>query len=426
MNIKNTLWLTLCLLSAVMASAQVQQGYVRTINRPDRQPVPVANVTLSISGAPNAVLSNQDGTFSFNCTGQSYRIMRVQKQGYQLIDKDVIGRQQPFSPSVRQEIVMVSEEDLEADKSRIEEKAYARAQADYERRLAEIQQQLAAQEITEQQAAQAEVALGDNYRQYVELIGDMAERYAMMDYEGISDLNRQILQCIENAELEKADSLINTKGSMEQRFQEIREQQQTNQQTREFLEQSEKSLAFKVNDLAEDCYSKYTIFESMYQNDSAAFYLERRAALDTTNVEWQNQAGEFINNRLGNYPLALGYYQRVLHQSLFQFGEESEWTATGYNNTGSAYHYQGEYAKALEYHQKALAIREKVLGPEHPDVALSYNNIATIYYSQGDYAKALEYHQKALAIREKVLGPEHPDVAHSYNNIATIYNSQGD
>ena len=256
MRIKKTLMIFLCLLSAVVASAQVQQGYVRTINRPDRQPVPVAHVTLNISGAPNAVLSNEEGVFSFNCIGQSYRIMRVQKQGYQLIDKDVIGRQQPFSPSVRQEIVMVAQEDLEADKRRIEDKAYARAQADYERRLAEIQQQLATQEITEQQAAQAEVALGDNYQKYVEMIGDMAERYAMMDYEGISDLNRQILQCIENAELEKADSLINTKGSMEQRLQEIREQQQANQQAREFLEQSEKSLAFKVNDLAEDCYSK--------------------------------------------------------------------------------------------------------------------------------------------------------------------------
>ena len=140
MKIKRILCLTLCLLSAFMASAQVQQGYVRTINRPDRQPVPVANVTLNISGAPNAVLSNEAGVFSFSCTGQSYRIMRVQKQGYQLIDKDVIGRQQPFSPSVRQEIVMVSQEDLEADKRRIEDKAYARAQADYERRLAEIQQ----------------------------------------------------------------------------------------------------------------------------------------------------------------------------------------------------------------------------------------------------------------------------------------------
>lgn len=115
---------------------------------------------------------------------------------------------------------------------------------------------------------------------------------------------------------------------MEQRFQEIREQQQTNQQTREFLEQ--------------------------------------RAALETTNVEWQNQAGQFIDERLGDYALALTYQQRVLRQSLLQYGEESDWTATSYYAIGITYHKKGDYAKALEYYQKALDILEKALGTEHP------------------------------------------------------------
>ena len=424
MNIKRILWISLFLSPVITTMAQVQQGYVRSINRPNRQPKPVAGVTLNISGATNAVLTSQQGTFSFNCTGQSYRILRVQKQGYQLIDKGVIGRQQPYSSSVRQEIVMVSLADLQADKKRIEDKAYARAQADYEKRLAEIQQQLAARQLTEQQAAQAEAILGNNYQKYIEMIGDMAERYATMDYEGISDLNRQILQCIENAELERADSLINTKGSIGQRLQEVRQSQATLQAAQELVQKAQQDYTFKLNDLAEDCHNKYTIFKSKYQNDSAAYYLEQRAALDTTNVEWQNDAGRFIEDRLGNYARALSYYQRVLRQSLLQYGEESRWTGTSYNNIGLIYKRQGGYTKALEYHQKALAIREKVLGPEHPQVATSYNNIGGVYESLADYAKALEYYQKALAIREKVLGPDQPEMASSYSNIGYAYSKQ--
>lgn len=414
------------LLLCLTVRAQVQQGYIRTINRPNRQPKPVANVTVTIGGVTNSMVTDAQGQFSFRCTGQSYRIMRIQKQGYLLIDKGVIGRQQPFSSTVRQEIVMVSQADLEADKKRIEERAYQRAQADYEKRLAEIHQQLAAQQLTEQEAAQAEVALGDNYQKFIEMIGDMAERYATMDYEGISDLNRQILQCIENAELERADSLINSKGSIEQRLQEVRQSQATLQAAQDLVQKAQQDYTFKLNDLAEDCYNKYTIFKSQYQNDSAAYYLEQRAALDTTNVLWQNQAGVFIDERLADYNLAMNYYQCVLRQSQLQYGEESDVTATGYNNIGLVYDNLGDYGKALEYHQKALAIREKVLGPEHKDLASSYNNIGLTYSNLEEYAKALEYYQKALTICEKVLGLEHPHVATFYNNIGSVYDKLGD
>ena len=406
--------------------AQIQHGFVRSINRPDRQSKPVAGVTLSISGASNSVLTSPQGTFSFNCSGQSYRILRVQKQGYQLIDKGVIGRQQPFSASVRQEIVMVSLADLQADKKRIEDKASARAQADYTKRLAEIHQQLADRQITEQQASQAEAMLGDNYQKFIEMIGDMAERYATMDYEGISDLNCQILQCIENAELEKADSLINSKGSIDQRLQEVRQSQTILLSAQELVDKAQRDYTFKLNDLAEDCYNKYTIFNSKYLNDSAVYYIEQRAALDTTNVLWQTQAGSFIQNRIGNYSLALNYYQRLLRQSLLQFGEESEWTRIAYNNIGVIFYNQGNNVGALDYLKKALAIHENLLGEEHSDVAVYYNNIGEIYSNQGDYAKAIEYHQRALAIREKIFGPEHPSVADSYNNIGVSYRTLGD
>ena len=55
-----------------------------------------------------------------------------------------------------------------------------------------------------------------------------------------------------------------------------------------------------------------------YAHDSAAYYLELRAALDTTQLEWQNDAGTFIDDYLADYDKALSYYQRTMRIALAQ------------------------------------------------------------------------------------------------------------
>lgn len=313
---KQYLLTIILLLSALGAEAQTQKGYIRTIKRPDRAVKPVAQVTILVSEGNKNVLSNDKGEFSFPCNAANYRFLRVQKNGFQLVDKGVIGRLNPYSAKVAQEIVMVSQADLDADKMRIENKAYERAQKDYQKRLDAIRKELEEKRISEQQAVQAEAKAGDNLQKYIEMIDDMAERYAMMDYEGISDKNCQILQFIENAEFEKADSLINTKGDLDARFKEIKELQQVTETAENLAQKMRESYTLNMNDLAEDLYNKFTIYKSKYQNDSAAYCLEQRTALDTTNVQWQNEAGRFIYDYLGYYAKALSYFQMVLRQSL--------------------------------------------------------------------------------------------------------------
>ena len=242
--------LSLLLISLSMTGiAQTQRGHVRTLSRPDRQSEPLANVTISISPAGNAVLSRQDGSFSFICSSTSYRFLRIQKNGYQLVDKGIIGRQIPFSALVTQEIVMVSQKDLETDKKRIEDKAYERAQAEYQKQMAEIKRQYEAKLITEKEAARAEMMVGNSYQKYIDMIEGMAERYALTDYEGISALNVQIQQYIENADLEKADSLINSKGDLEQRIQDVKSQQRLTETAEQAARKLRESLTSKENDL---------------------------------------------------------------------------------------------------------------------------------------------------------------------------------
>ena len=424
---KFLLVMMLCVCCSLALEGQVQQGVVRTLEKSNRPSVGIEGATVHVLEYPNAIVSKKGGKFSFTIQGKkpgdAIRVSRVTKKGYTLADPK--GRKYATSSTVPIEIVMVSDQQLASDKKRIEDKALARAKKTYEARIAELERQLTEQSINEQAYYAERERLSNDYDRYIGLIDEMAERYALTDYKGLSDINRQILECIENAELERADSLINSKGDLDQRERELREQQELNQATAEFLEQSRRDAEFKLNDLAQDYYNKYTILAAGYRNDSAAYWLERRAALDTTNVEWQNQAGRFIDTYLANYPLALQYYQRGLRESLSQYGDESGWTAAFYNNLGTVYGRQGDYSLALEYYQKSQAIYERVYGSDHPDVATCYDNLGNVYYNQGDYSHALEYHQKSLSIRERVYGPDHPDVATSYNNLGTVYADQG-
>ena len=414
--------------STFTARAQKQEGYVRTLEKANRPSQGIEGVSVNILEYPNTLVTKKGGKFSFAIPGKkqgdSFKVSRIQKKGFTLVDKHITGCKHSYSVTVPIEIVMVSDKQLAADKKMIEDKAYAKAKNTYEKRVADLERQLAEKTIDEQAYYAECERLSDDYDSYTQLISDMAERYAMTDYKGLSDLNRQILECIENAELERADSLINSKGDFDQREQELRAQMEFNEATAELLAKSQQDAEFKLNDLAQDYYNKHTIHADNYLNDSAAYYLIKRAALDTANLDWQRDAGYFIQNFLADYELAMKYYQRGLSQAIAQYGEHSDWVAWSCTDIGSIYFKQDDYSQAMEYFQKSLAICEDIFGTENPEVASCYSNIGKVHISQGNYAQALEYCQKALAICEHAYDTEHPDIAYAYNNISEVYYKQ--
>ena len=425
---KISLIVLICFVVSLAAEAQTQQGYVRTLEKPNRPSQGIEGATINILEYPNALVTKKGGKFSFSLQGKkqgdAFKVSRIQKKGYTLVDKHITGRKYSYSASVSIEIVMVSDKQLAADTKLIEDKAYAKAKKNYDARIAELERQLAEKTISEHTYYAERERLTNDYDSYIQLIGEMAERYAMTDYKGLSDLNREIMECIENAELERADSLINSKGDFDKREQELRAQMEFNEATAELLAKSHQDAEFKLNDLAQDYYNKYTILATDYQNDSAAYFLKKRADLDPTNEKWQQDAGYFFQNFLADYELAMKYYQTGLNQAIAQYGEQSEKTADYYDDIGSIYDFQRDFNQALTYYQKALAIRESVLGTEHPDVAESLDVIGYIYYCQGNHTQAFEHFQKALDIRERALGLEDPDVAESYYHIGNYYSDR--
>ena len=194
--------------------AQTQQGYVKTIGRPDKPGVVLGNVVVQAKGMFNPVTSDESGAFSITVPGKNdgdpIVFLRIQKNGYELKDKDFVGRQHVCSSRVPLIIQMVDVKQLAADKRRIEDNAYRVAEENYQKKLTELEAQKEEGEITAEKYRQELAGLQDKYEKYLSLVGDMADRYARTDYDQLDSIDYQINVCIENGEFDKADSLIHT------------------------------------------------------------------------------------------------------------------------------------------------------------------------------------------------------------------------
>ena len=425
--------------TALVANAQIrtQRGVVRTALRPNKNIVYLPGVTIRQRGGHTAVLSGVGGKFEITMskakTGDAFYLSSVRKSGYELADNRTIGRAFTYSSKVPIEIVMINTREKEEDVRRISDNSYRRAEMTYKQRISKLEKQLSEKTISEASYREQLQELQTWFEKYESLINIMAERYASTDYATIDSLNAAVNIAIENGELELADSLISTVGSLKERTMQLKDAEDNANKRLKFGHDVVENATIDLTRIREDMkrhadllYSKYSICLTRAENDSAAYYIQMRAGLDTTNVYWQLEAGRFIGDYLADYKEAMALYKRALYSAVEQFGDSHPDVATSYNNIGIVYSRQGNYAHALEYYNKALEIYLSVFGDRHPNVASSYSNIGSVYHRQGKYALALENHQKSLEIRLSVFGGNHPDVAINYDNIGNVYSCQGD
>lgn len=195
-------------------SAQTQQGHVKTIGRPNKPGTHLGNVTIRMRGMLNAVVSSANGDFSVSIPGKkdgdAIYLLSVQKNGYELKDRELTGRPMVFSSKVPIEILMIDSKQLAADKQRIEKNAYRVAELNYKNKQKELEEQQKKNKISADRYRQELLDLQDKYEKYLSLIGDMADRYARTDYDKLDSIDRVINLCIEEGNLDRADSLIHT------------------------------------------------------------------------------------------------------------------------------------------------------------------------------------------------------------------------
>ena len=388
---------TLILSFTLSAQAQTQQGYVKTLGRPDKAGEPLGGVTIRAKGQHNPVLSDEQGIFTLQLTemhnGDIYTLQQVQKSGYELNEADVIGKRQIFSDKVPLTLVMVSKEVIHTEKERIENNANRVAEKNFNSQLEQIKQQLRDSIITLAKYQHDINELQQKFESYQALIDGLAEHYAHTDYDFLDDKEREINLCIENGDLERADSLINTLfdpiGVLERNMEALASIEQQIAQAQGMIDQANEDMAAVLkqqeND-AEYLYQLYTISLTRFDYEKALFYIETRAQLDTTNAEWQFDAASYFQD-------------------------------------------QNDFNRAERYYVKALEIRRRLAqgNPQayEPDLAKTLNNLAILFYDSQRLTESEAIYMEALEIYRRFAqgNPQayEPYVAKTLNNLALLY-----
>ena len=463
--------LVIVILSFVCAAvyAQTQEGYVKTLGRPNKKGGPLSGVSIKIKGEHNPVLSKADGTFSILYAGKkegdAYSLQEVLKKGYELNEPEIIGRPFAFSKRVRQTIVMVSSAQLQEDKLRIENNAYRTAEKNYKNQLALLEKQKENHTIAIEEYQRSLSELQDRFEKYQSMIDGLAEHYAHTDYDELNEKERKINLFIENGDLENADSLLKVlfdpiaalkknKEVLEKINKHIADAHLTidkaNEDMAAVLKQQEKD--------AEHLYQLYTIALSRFDKEKAKFYIVTRAELDTNNVNWQSEAEIFLNNFFDKKQASV-YAKRAYRCSLSQNGKNNYTTArclsnlvNTMNNDNEKFEYVKEAFEILDsigaydftkvrnalyvslgtlahsINEDSLALMaftraKENFEEEFPNSEILYtiyNDVGMVYRSMKDYDAAMEYHKKALNIALSIYQEGHYKVGWAYERIGEI------
>jgi tetratricopeptide (TPR) repeat protein len=392
------------------------------------------------------VESQADGTFSLllpnKQNGDAIVLNSVVLAGYELADKELTGRQLACSESVPMEILMVNREELQREKDAIAEKARQNVELYYEKRVAEIEAQATAGKIQQAEYQQQLDALEAKYEQFEPLLELMAEQYARTDMSRLSENDIAINTAIENGDLDEAERLIHEKGDFSQREQEIALQDARNAEVRERmeamqhkLENAEEATRQQRNALATDYYRLYSIHLSRFNNDSAAYYLYRRADLDSTNTTYQTEAGQFAKNIMADYEKALAFLERGLRHTeegsvqaaviTLELGETYRESGLIMDERGNKSYDHDRLDAAERWYKESLKIREKRATEFPEELAEVQNNMSLLYQIIGDYKNAQIYSQKAMKNLIQHYGEQHARVAIARNNTGLIYLAQG-
>nr|WP_287896848.1 tetratricopeptide repeat protein [Prevotella sp.] len=400
----------LLLLGFLTAGAQTihQKGFVRSVGRPDnKQGVRLPGALLRVMGSHNAVQSGKQGTFELLFNGKregkdAFSFSSISLNGYDLLDKKIKG---PYaiSTTVPVELVLVPR----LLKQEIEAKVRRQIEANYQKKLSRIQ---AEKNKLGKMYAQKISQLEQEYEKRDMLIGDMVERYSSLDYAHLDAFKEQLSIFIENGELERADSLIQTED--------IRKLEAEHTVLNNAAKKINQALANNTDKLLTIYQGKIDLHLVNFDNDSVGFYKEKIVGLDTTNVKNIHDAAQFLLENLALYDKAETYYRLALRQSLAQHGEAHEDVAESYGALANLYCYKSQYGIAKEYFEKSISIQTNLSGEKHKRVAEAYIGIGFICSSMMAFHEGLAYYQKADNILKKVCGEKEPDLVPLYINMA--------
>lgn len=420
------LWLSL---NCQLATAQnsIQTGVVKTRGKMENgQLVPghgLKGAIVVVKNRTPILVDSDKGTFSFPIRSEQFYVESVTKKGYQLVDAEVCKTYQ-YSKNPICFVMDTPEQQLE-DQIATERRIRRTLQKQLQEKENEIDSLKEYERITQEEYHQALQQLYAAQENNEQLIKDMAAQYSKIDYDQIDEFYRQVSCYILDGELTKADSLLRSRGDVSSQAKEKMHQKQLLYNKKEELKKAKSVLDAEIDELARRCYSYYETFLMKHQNDSAAYYIELRANLDTTNVEWQNSAAICYLGYIADYDKAEALLLRSLRQARHVY-KDSSMVVVVYNTLSEIEIGRGNFKSAMNILLKAKDIQETLLKDNKTDLANTYNNIGLVYFYLNDYSLAIKYHRKAHKIREQYYGKKHHEVALSYHNLGAAYSAIGD
>ena len=403
---------------------QTQQGYVKTRGKlaaDGKSVVPgvrLSNALVTIENR-SPVKSGANGAFSFALPAGTnrYRLQGAELKGYTLADPDAIRQTHTYSKDLPLIVVLEDMKQREADLEAARKSVRNVMKREIRKKHDELDSLRDAHAITQ---AKYDSLVRDfwEYRQSSEkLVNEMAERYVSTDYDQLDDFNRQVQAYIESGQLTKADSMIRSKGSLEERFNRVKQYESTNaqreteiQQQQEALDKSRQYTQKEKEDLANDLYRQHLIFlQQPMMQDSALYCLKMRADLDTTNMDAVWGYVYLSHNQKAFYE-AEKYYKMFLRAYVKLFAANPAAyradLAMTQNNLGILYSDLQDYASSERYFKLALENREKLFAANpaayRAALASTQNNLGNLYSDLHDYASSERYYKLALENYEKL------------------------
>ena len=439
---KKTIVFIITLFLTTMGFAQTQQGYVKTKGRMvNGKLVPgqgIKGATVTVQGR-NAVLVNaDDGAFSFPVPTKTFQVQDVKKSGYQLVDADIIRRSFTYSATPIY-IVMETPDQQLNDQLAAERKIRRTMQRELEERENEIDALKTQQKITEDEYRAALQKLYAEQEGNEKLIADMAKQYAQIDYDQMDELNQRISDAILNGRLTEADSLLQSKGSMDDRIADVRRELQEEAQREKEIAQQQTELSIskegtrkKMQDISEDCNRFFDLYKLNHDYDSAAYFIQLRADLDTTNGDWQYDVAKYFH-MLKQSEIAELYYIKALavfrHQAQVDYASYAYDIARTMNSLGLLYKETKRYSESEKAYEEAMSIVQQQIqdNPKifKPFLAQLLNNQAALYLETQHLEESETALNQALALHQ-ILSEEDPltykiELAATLNNIGFIY-----
>ena len=297
-----------CLLLSMIASAQTQQGFVKTkgrmVNGKHVAGKGLQGAVVALHGRSSVCVQNANGSFSFPVVGKNYTVQSVTKNGYQLVDADAAPKAYAYSSNPLYLVMETPEQQME-DLLEAEEKISKTLREQLKKARAELQQLKDNNIIMEEDYRRRIAQLMQNQLNNQKLISDMANEYAQMDYDQMDELKRQIKDAILNGRLAQADSLTRSKGDIKDRIEKVKHKQFV-------LNEAKIGTKKEIEDIEEDCKNLSNLFMLELKVDSAAYYVELLVSLDSTDIRFLGRVGNFYQD-ICSYKKAESYYKKALN-----------------------------------------------------------------------------------------------------------------